>query len=209
MDTKIDLHRFAEQIEELELLLSDPPPEGGGILFYGSSTMANWREGGLCYKHMDPLPVTNNGFGGATAEEMLYYYHSLVRPVDPSLIVYYAGPNDLTNGYTSREVIEASHRLFEWARIDFKDVKFLIVPIKFCPALQDIEEECKECNSLFAEYAERYSDVDILDLGNFLYDSNGDYRTDIYVADLLHHNKKGYDEFAGILKPVLEKMYNI
>lgn len=40
-------------------MLRKSPPESGGILFYGSSTMANWRANDMCYKHMKGLPLTN------------------------------------------------------------------------------------------------------------------------------------------------------
>ena len=81
MNTKIDLHRYREQIDELIAGLAENPPAPGGVLLYGSSTMANWRGDGMCYRQLAPLPVSNTGFGGSTAEEALYYYQQLVVPV--------------------------------------------------------------------------------------------------------------------------------
>ena len=207
MDTKVDLHRCEEEIEGIERRLDLKPPKAGGILFYGSSTMGNWRVDDLCYKQMAPLPVANTGFGGATAEETLYYYHRLVFRVRPSILVYYEGANDLTNKYTPAEVIETSHRLFEWARQDFPNIHFVIMPIKLCIGLQAIETDAKICNELFREYAEQYDDTRMLDVSSLLYDENGNYRTDIYVEDMMHHNLKGYEELTALLKPVLEGIY--
>lgn len=209
MDTNIDLHRFDDQIKELERLLLESPPEPDGILFYGSSTMANWRGEGMCREHMTPLPVTNMGFGGGTVEEMLYYYPALVKPTQPAIMACYFGANDLANNYTPEDVIETTHRLFEWARTDFPGIKFVIIPIKLCPALEHIEKESKFCNDLFADYAARHDDVEILDVSPLLYDDQGDYRTDVYLDDMLHHNRKGYEELAALLKPTLERLYGV
>src|ERR1035437_10409683 len=126
MDTRTDLHRFEDQVKEIERQLQVRPPQKGGILFYGSSTMANWRANDWCYTQIAPFPVTNTGFGGSTAEEALYYYHRLVVPIQPSVMVYYEGANDLGNHYTPVEVIETTHRLFEWARQDFPGIKLVL-----------------------------------------------------------------------------------
>ena len=43
MNTKTDLHRFDIEVSALDAQLKASPPKKGGILFYGSSTMGNWR----------------------------------------------------------------------------------------------------------------------------------------------------------------------
>ena len=209
MNTKVDLHRFDDQVMELKEMLRKSPPESGGVLFYGSSTMANWRANDMCYKHMKGLPLTNTGFGGSTAEDALYYYRELVFPVKPSVMVYYEGANDLMNNYTPAEVIEMTHRVFEWARQDFPKIQFLIMPIKLSPALQHIIYPGTVCNELFADYASRHDDTHILDLTSFMYKEDGTLRIDTYVEDMLHHTEEGYEELATYVKPVLQKIYSL
>lgn len=207
MDTRIDLHRFDDQIGEIEQQLRIRQPQPGGILFYGSSTMANWRTGDWCYTQMAPLPLANTGFGGSTAEEALYYYHRLVGPVRPSVMVYYEGANDLNNNYTPAEVLAMTHRLFEWCRQDFPGIRFVIIPIKLSPGLQIDRAQGMICNDLFAAYAETHRDTQVLDVKPLIYDAAGELRTDIYVEDMLHHNRQGYEELAALVKPAVEKLY--
>lgn len=204
-NTKVNLHRFDEQIKDIERQLSENPPEPGGVLLYGSSTMANWRAQDMCYQQLAPLAVTNTGFGGATADEALYYYHRLVYPVKPAVIAYYEGANDLLNGYSVTEVIDITHRLFEWCRQDFPGVRFVIIPIKISPGLAISHLEARRCNDLFAEYAAAHADTSIIDVSPLLYDESGAHRQDIYVEDMLHHNEYGYSLLAGLLKPELER----
>jgi lysophospholipase L1-like esterase len=208
MSAKVDLHRFDGEIKKLGLDLRRRPPKPGGVLLYGSSTMANWRANDWCYAQLAPFPVTNTGFGGSTAEEALYYYHSLALPVRPSVIVYYEGANDLGNNYTPEEVIDTTHRLFEWCRQDFKGVRFLIIPIKLSPGNKIDHAEGGRCNKLFEEYAGRHKDTGVIDVSSLIYDKDGCQRTDIYVEDMLHHNQKGYEELAALVKAGLEKVYH-
>lgn len=203
MDTKVDLHRFDEQLTEIDAILKTRPPQENGVLLYGSSTMANWRKDDMCYTQLAPLPITNTGFGGSTAEEALYYYHRLVVPARPAVMAYYEGANDLMNKYTPEEVIETTRRLFDWAKQDFPGIRFLIVPIKLSPGLDHIREEGERCNAMFEQFANERDDTEVVDMDPLLYDANGEHRDDIYVEDKLHHNQKGYEELAAILKPRL------
>ena len=161
----------------------------------------------MCYQQLAPFPVTNTGFGGATAEEALYYYHRLVYPVKPSVIAYYEGANDLLNGYGITDVIDITHRLFEWCRQDFPGVRFVIIPIKLSPGLSCSHHEARRCNDLFAEYAAAHTDTSIIDVSPLLYDESGAHRTEIYVEYMLHHNEYGYRLLAGLLKPDIERLF--
>jgi lysophospholipase L1-like esterase len=208
MKTLVDLHRYKDQIEnDIPEKLKEYPPVENSILFYGSSTMAHWRQDDMCYKHMAPLKITNTGFGGSTAEEALYHYHQLVKPFKPGVIVYYEGPNDINSGYSPEDVLETTHRIFEWARQDFPNVQFIIVPIKVCPGLEKVYDTCIECNKLYEKYALKHEDTYYINLDTFLYDQEGNLRYDIYVEDLLHHTEAGYEEFATYVKPVVETVF--
>jgi lysophospholipase L1-like esterase len=170
--------------------------------------MAFWRNNDKCYRQMAPLPIINNGFGGATSEELLYYYHELVSPTRPSVMVYYGGANDLGKGYTPSEAIELTHRLFEWSRQDFPGIQFLIIPVKLSPGAEHIRQGSIICNDLFEKYTREYVDTRVLDISSLIYDSNGKLRVDIYVEDMIHHNEQGYEELAALVKPVLTEIYS-
>ena len=204
--TRVDLQRFADQIATLETSLRQTPPEPGGILFYGSSTMVHWRADDLLQRQMAPLPVLSTGFGGSTADEALYYYGRLVLPVRPSILVYYEGDNDLGLGYTAAEVLELTHRLFEWARQDLPGIRFLIIPVKDYPAQDAPKEQLAALNRDFAEYATAHEDTWVADIGPVLQDEQGMTRLDIFEDDNTHYNLKGYQLLAGQVKPILERL---
>ncbi|MGI6381284.1 MAG: GDSL-type esterase/lipase family protein [Anaerolineae bacterium] len=204
--TRVDLQRFADQVATLETSLRQTPPEPGGILFYGSSTMVHWRADDLLQRQMAPLPVLSTGFGGSTADEALYYYGRLVLPVRPSILVYYEGDNDLGLGYTAAEVLELTHRLFEWARQDLPGIRFLIIPVKDYPAQDAPKEQLAALNRDFAEYATAQKDTWVADIGPVLQDEQGMTRLDIFEDDNTHYNLKGYQLLAVQVKPILERL---
>ena len=80
----IPVHRFEDQIRAYEKL----PVETGKVLLYGSSFFAFWGYDRAKQQCRDAtkgaLPVVNHGFGGATVEELLYYYHRAAE-TDPQL----------------------------------------------------------------------------------------------------------------------------
>jgi len=152
------------------------------------------------------LPVLSTGFGGSTADEALYYYGRLVLPVRPSILVYYEGDNDLGLGYTAAEVLELTHRLFEWARQDLPGIRFLIIPVKDYPAQDAPKEQLAALNRDFAEYATAQKDTWVADIGPVLQDEQGMTRLDIFEDDNTHYNLKGYQLLAGQVKPILERL---
>ncbi|MHB1355204.1 MAG: GDSL-type esterase/lipase family protein [Anaerolineae bacterium] len=204
--TLIDLARFADQVATLEENMHTSPPAPGGILFYGSSTMAIWRQNNLLKRQMAPLPVLSTGFGGSTAEEALYYYRQLVLPVRPSVLVYYEGDNDLCLGYTPLQILELTHRLFEWTRRDLPGIHFVIIPVKDYPAQIAPKDQLASINQLFLDYAAEYRDTAVVDINPVQLDDQGQVRVDIFEADNVHFNLKGYELLAAQIKPLLEKL---
>jgi len=205
---RVDLNRLANEVAALEADLRASPPAPAGILFYGSSTMVAWREGQLLQRQMTPLPVLSTGFGGSTAEEALYYYSRLVLPAKPSILVYYEGDNDLASGYTPAEVIELSHRLFEWARHDLPDLRIVVIPVKESPARLVLVEQIRALNLLWLQYAAQFADTDAVDTTPLTLDSHNQPRADLYQSDQLHLNSRGYELLARQVKPLLTRIYH-
>ena len=204
--THVDLQRFAEQVATMEADLCSNLPAPGAILFYGSSTTVHWRADGLLQRQMAPLPVLSTGFGGSTADEALYYYGRLVLPVRPSILVYYEGDNDLGLGYSPDEVIELTHRLFEWARHDLPGIRFVVIPVKDYPAQDAPKDQLAGLNRSFTAYAAAHEDTWAVDIGPVLADDHGRTRLDIFKEDNTHFNLKGYELLTAQVKPLLERL---
>ena len=72
MSSIVQLDRFESTIQGYE----QHPIETGKVLLYGSSFFRNWgfERAAKQWAQYGGLEVVNHGFGGATVDELLYYY---------------------------------------------------------------------------------------------------------------------------------------
>lgn len=198
-----------------EAALAPVYPEG--VLLYGSSFFTNWgRE--KAHEQMlaasgGRLNVTNRGFGGATADELLYFYNDLVRPCRPKLILWRGGANDYFRGLTVHDAWEISMRCFEWAKKDFPGVKIVILCVFEHPSCVKEEQRAfyKAYDALAKEYARDNENVYFLDMNDFFHVSPEDVGSfenfrDIFISDGLHLRQEVYEEYAAYLAPKLTKI---
>ncbi len=182
----IQLKKMPGDLEEAVRQREQEDAGTGGILLYGSSHFAVWREEWLT-RQMAPYRLYNRAFGGSTAEEALYYYPRLVRPAAPRALLYYEGDNDIPMGYTPGEVWELTRRVLSWARAAFRP-------------FQD------EYNARLRAAAAEDPDTVYVDQAPFLEDEEGCVRTELYSDDQLHLNEAGYACVAEALKEALGRL---
>ena len=84
-----------DSMEKAVQAYEQEPIEKGQIVFYGPSNFTRWsakyghiplREA-LLGKSGRPCAF-NRGFGSSCSEHQLYYYPRMVRPLEPSVLVY-------------------------------------------------------------------------------------------------------------------------
>ena len=178
----------------------------GGILLYGSSHFAVWKEEWLA-RQMAPYRLYNRAFGGSTAEEALYYYPRLVRPAAPRALLYYEGDNDIPLGYTPGEIWELTRRVLAWARYDAGGrLPVVLLGLKHAPARAAFRPFQDEYNAFLRAAAEEDPDIVYVDQAPFLEDGEGHVKTDLYSDDLLHLNEAGYACVATALKDALGRL---
>ena len=204
------LRRYEASIEKLE----QKPIEKGMILFVGSSGFGRWRrephghrplEEDIRRKDGSPAAV-NQGFGGSSAEEALYYYDRIIRPWEPRALVLRLFPNDRDFGYSPAEVVYLLARICAWAREDFPGIRLYLCDAAPGKAYMENglwKRQAKQFNQLLEDYCTRHEDCTYLchikfpgffndpaDVGDY-----GKIRTDIFVEDGVHFNQSGYDVY--------------
>lgn len=219
MPVKVDLKRLEQSIVQFESV----PVIKGRILFYGSSGFTRWKPERWGNPRLESVVVgksgtectLNHGFGSSTAEELLYYYPRAVKPYEPRALVYRIFGNDIGFGYSPREVMDISERLFAYARTDFPGIKFYLCGPEGNPRQSPDRNatniQKREYESLLRYYASLHDDctfVSIMESPLFFHDPAdiGDYdkvREDIFVEDKVHFNIKGYELYAEFFKTVL------
>ncbi|MDR2466534.1 MAG: GDSL-type esterase/lipase family protein [Prevotellaceae bacterium] len=202
-DSKKWIERYQKDIDRYVRENIETGESDCDALFLGSSSINMWND---IYEDMAPLKVVRRSYGGASIRDMLYNYSVIARGFKPKNIVLYV-ENDLCG--CPEELPE--HETFDLFRIftlrilrDYPRVPFFIVSLKPSPAREKAREKQKIVNRLLQSFAENTPDVFFIDVASAMYDERGNLRTDIFLDDNLHLNRKGYDIWKSIFKAAIK-----
>jgi lysophospholipase L1-like esterase len=183
---------------------AENPPPSGGILFAGSSIFEQWKN---LKEQMAPLPVFNRAISGTKTYQQLDYMDRLVFKRHPKIIVYYCGSNDVSEGSTAAAIIDNFKKFVDRAVAELPEVKIVFASINRAPQKKAQWNIVDEANAGIKSYAEKGNRVTYVELNTALFDGKGEPRIDLYQKDQLHLLAPAYEEFARILKPVLQKLW--
>lgn len=212
-EPRVPLDRLQKEIARYDQV----PVQTGGIVFYGSSGFTRWGAPNTHY-NIRPLEedipgCINRGFGSSTAEELLYYYPQLIRPLTPRVLVVSIVHNDRGMGYSPDEIVTNLAKLFAFARTDFPGIRLYACDCR--PTLKFVTDAhllyMDEFNRLLKQYCAQHDDtvfVDHIHHPIWFDDPKdaGDYRKirrDIFVEDAVHFNQLGYDLYKQFMLEVL------
>ena len=221
-DARVDLTRFEKSVRKYE----ETEIREGQILFWGSSLFTRWSEA------YDNIPLeevilgkdgstvaVNHGIGGATAEELLFYYPRMVQPWKPRALLIYAFPNDSAAGYSPFEVMALKAKLLDHARAHMPGIRFYLLGVNLRTKYLDegglwdtTENRMLQHNELLEDYCRRHDDCTYLAIHKSpLFfarpEDAGDYkktRRDIFVEDGIHFNREGYALFTQFIRDSLD-----
>lgn len=179
---------------------SAPPPQHG-VLFIGSSSIRFWAP---TLAHDFPgVPVIDRGFGGSAIADSTYYADRIVTPYRPSLIVMYAGDNDIAGGDSPRQVIGDFKAFVARVRRDLPGVPVAFVSIKPSVARWAMWPAMREANEGIRRWAATQKNVRYVDTASKMLDARGRPRPELLRDDGLHMKPAGYAIWVAALKPVL------
>lgn len=222
--SRLEVKRFEDRIVKHEAY----PVEEGMILFYGHSlftrcsNITNFKENPMieeCVRNKDgSKAIINHAFGTSSADDLLYYYHRMVKPYKPRALVLATMDNDTGFGYSAKDVMEILARIVHWAQADFPGIKVYCfsagVSTKHKDAVNIYTRKRDEFNQylkMFCQYTENCTYVPFNEAA-FLYedpDCVGDYnkiREDIFMPDQNHLNPEGYALFMDYIKELLDDL---
>lgn len=192
--------RFAKEIEAFAAQDRTAPPQKGGIVFVGSSSVRMMDIG----KWLPGLKALNRGFGGAHISDVNHYLEETVLRYEPATVVFYCGGNDLWDGKTPEQVKadmdEFRTRLFE--RVPA--ARLILLAIRPSPQRFRIRPIEAQFNTMLSEMAAADRRIVYLSGSCDRYlDEAGRPRPELFVGDGLHMSDAGYRIWAEILSPVL------
>lgn len=198
-----DPQRFREEITRFTEWDAKNSFPSKAVLFVGSSSIRMWQT----HLAFPEFPVINRGFGGAHISDVVYYYDQVIGKYHPTLIVFYAGDNDIADGKSVEQVFTDYRALIELIEKRNPEVKFVYLPVKpsisrwyYWDAMSDLNGKIKTFNA-------GQKNLYYLDTAASLLDSIGKPDKQYFQDDGLHLNQAGYSRWNSLVLPVLEKLY--
>ncbi len=197
-----DPAKWEKEIAEFEQADLAHPPEKGGIVFTGSSTIRRWT------KLAEAFPgfrVVNRGFGGSQMEDSAYYVERILVPHEPAAIVIFAGSNDINAGKTA-DVVAADFKAFVAkvrARLPKTEIGF--IEITSSPSRWAQREKVIEANRQIRAFCEESQGVKFIAVREKFFGTNGEPREELFEKDRLHPNADGYKILSDTIRPFLPK----
>jgi lysophospholipase L1-like esterase len=179
---------------------TDPPPQGA-IVCTGSSSMRLWH--GSIRQDLAPLVVIPRGFGGSMMNDLLHYADRVIVAHRPRAVVVYEGDNDIAAGIPPEKIRDTFRALAAKIHESLPETRVYFLSIKPSVKRWDKWPKMKEANALIAKECSRDGLLTYVDVSTPMLDAEGKVRSDLFKADNLHMNEKGYAVWRDVLRPLL------
>jgi lysophospholipase L1-like esterase len=195
-------NRFEKEIVAYEKQDSIALPTKGMKLFIGSSSFRLWKSFDADTKGMNAI---NRGFGGSTFKDALYYFDRMVVKYQPSWVFVYEGDNDLASGQSPEEIAAQFEEFSSRLAKQVPGAKLVFVSARPSLARETMKAKQQDLNQRIAAISSKKKGHYVIDMHSPFYTADGSLMQDIFVADKLHLNEKGYAIFAKQIQNFVEK----
>ena len=180
---------------------TNPPPECP-IVFTGSSSIRLWKD--LATDFAD-YPVINRGFGGSELSDVNQFFDRLIGQYRPKQIVIYCGGNDLNSGKSVEQVVADFKAFHARVRTELPKTRLAYISIALNPARWTQRDRVIQANAAIAAVLAEDPRSVFLNVVPDMLGPDGQPKPDIFVADKLHMNRKGYELWKPRVEAVLVK----
>jgi len=175
-------------------------PHVDAVLFIGSSSFTIWKD---MADYFPTHTVFNRAFGGSTLLDQIYYADEVIFKYQPKQIILYCGENDLasSDAVNADSVYNRFFRLYSIIKNKWPKMPFLYVSMKPSPSRKKYMPMMLDANARISAFLKGKKNADFIDVYNKMLNEDGSFKSEIYLSDSLHMNKKGY----AIWQPIIEK----
>jgi lysophospholipase L1-like esterase len=195
---------FYNEIQAFKKLDSAHMPPKQAILFTGSSSFRFWTD---VQDYFPGYTIINRGFGGSSLPDVIRYANDIIFPYQPKQVVLYCGENDLADSdtVTAQTVFTRFKTLFQLIRQKLPGVPVAFVSLKPSPSREHLFTKMVDANRLIRNFIEKEKNAAYIDVFSKMRNSEGSVMKDIFKADNLHMNAKGYAIWKTAIEPYLVK----
>jgi lysophospholipase L1-like esterase len=202
-DSGLNAQPFKQEIVQFQKSDSIVMPPMGQIVFAGSSSFTKWKDVAM---YFPGYPIINRGFGGASLVDLIYYVDDAIIKYQPRQVFIYCGENDIADVDTvSPATVFNRFKTLHTILLKKlpKATKIVFVSLKPSIARWHLESKFMEANQLIQSYIATQKNIQYLDVHALMLDENKEVLKDIFIADKLHLNPKGYLIWQKAFAPYL------
>ncbi|MBT4275486.1 MAG: hypothetical protein HOD39_11140, partial [Verrucomicrobia bacterium] len=127
----------------------------------------------------------------------------IVQPYKPSVIVLYAGDNDIGGGHTAQQVFDNFKVFSNLVAMRLPEAKLVFIAIKPSVKRWRLAPEMLEANREIEKYSKWQSHISYANIWNPMLSDEGKPRPELFIADGLHLNAEGYKIWARVVNEKL------
>jgi lysophospholipase L1-like esterase len=192
---------FENEVKMLVEKYENTPWEKGGVVFTGSSSIRFWK---TLEKDFPKANIINTGFGGSQAHDLIRHLDALVISFEPKKIFIYVGENDVNAEKSVRQIINEYGVIMERISNSIPEVTFYFIGVKPSPSRWDKKGQMEALNAEIQKIAESKENVVYIDVWTKMLDKEGNPNENLFIADRLHMNGKGYKIWKKAVTPYLD-----
>lgn len=195
---------FFDEIRQFKKQDSISFPPKNAILFVGSSSFRKWQN---VQSYFPKYKIINRGFGGSVLPDVIRYANDIIIPYHPKQVLVYCGDNDLASSdtITPEIVTRRFKQLFYIIRSKLPAATITYVSIKPSPSRIKLMSKMLETNVMIQSFLKTQKNTSFVDVFYPMLQENGMPFPDIFLADSLHMNAKGYAIWKKAIEPKLIK----
>jgi len=192
--------KWEKDISAIEAKIKSGESAPGSIVFVGSSSIRMWK----LNDSFPDLKTCNRGFCGSQLADSVYFFERIVAPVKPSIIVVYAGDNDIAQKKSPETVAADFAQFCTKVKEQLPDCrKVIYVSIKPSVKRWALADTIKSANRLIETQCEKDEKLQYLDVWTPMLDNHGQPRPELLLKDGLHMTVDGYKIWNDALEPLL------
>lgn len=191
--------KWEKSIAAFEQQDTEKPPEKGGIVFVGSSSIRMWK----LDKSFPGVNAINRGFGGSELADTVHFAERIVFKYEPKTIVVYAGDNDIGKGKSPEQVVDDFKKLVQLVNEKSPASKLVYIAIKPSIKRWALHDKKTVANSAISKICQQTKNIEYVDVVKPMLGENGEPRPSLFLKDGLHMTDAGYELWTSIVKPYI------
>ena len=175
------------------------------ILFIGSSSIRLWK---TLTREMHPYPIIQRGYGGAHFRDMVFFTDRVLSDHQLSMVVCFVA-NDISGSKddgTPKEVFRLFKYFIKQLRAKYPKIPIMQIAITPTQSRWEYWTKISSVNNLIKTYCEANDNLYFIDTVDEFLNENQQPRSELFISDQLHLNKKGYEVWSKIIRSEIKKL---